>query len=236
MFNAPFSIPKIRRRPSRAVAFSGGFSLMETLIAVAVVSILAALIVPSIDRARKVTQAAQCQSNLRQIGAAMALYSAENMSSLPKVYDASSNAYWFHQLLGVSTDSKSNYLGSAKVLACPSNKATTPTYNTVPPTPVGYGMFDPLLWYPTSHRAQDEPRLLLKIASLSDWPVVMDGDKLAIYNLENPTAQSAGDSRYAARHNEKANVLMADGHVEQVAYGDRRWRQQILNDEFHFKR
>lgn len=209
---------------------------METLITVAVISVLAALILPAVDRARKGTQAAQCQSNLRQIGVAMALYSAENMNSLPKVYDSASTSYWFHQLLGATADSKSNYLGSAKVLACPGNKATTPTYNTVPPTPVGYGMFDPLLWYPTSHRSQDEPKLLLKIAALADWPLVMDADKFALYSLENPTAQAAGDSRYAPRHNERANVLMADGHIEQVAYGDRRWRQQILNDEFHLKR
>lgn len=225
----PYQPPCLRR--SRA------FSLTETLIVVALVSIVMALIVPSTQSMLQKGRAAQCQANLRQIGAAMALYQADNNNSLPKVYDTASGYYWFHQLLGFTAGGQgANYLGSAKVLACPSNPKKTATFLTTPPTVVGFGMYDPIIWTPSTHRSQDEARLPMKIVKLSDWPLVMDADKLAIYSLDNPTAAAAGDSRYAARHNNRANVLMADGHIEQAAYGEKRWTQSVLNSPAYLGR
>jgi len=122
------------------------------------------------------------------------------------------------------------------VLACPSNPKKATTYLTTPPTVVGFGMYDPIIWTPSSHRSQDEARLPMKILKPSDWPLVMDADKLAIYSLDNPTAEAAGDARYAARHNNRANVLMADGHIEQAAYGEKRWTQSVLNSPAYIGR
>ena len=213
------------------------FSLTETLIVVALVSIVMALIVPSAQSVLQKARAAQCQGNLRQIGAALALYQADNNNSLPKVYDTASGYYWFHQLLGLTPGGQgANYLSSAKVLACPSNPKKATTYLTTPPTVVGFGMYDPIIWTPSSHRSQDEARLPMKILKPSDWPLVMDADKLAIYSLDNPTAEAAGDARYAARHNNRANVLMADGHIEQAAYGEKRWTQSVLNSPAYIGR
>ncbi len=198
---------------------------------VAIITILTAISLPVVGQVQALSKSATCQSNLRQIGVALALYRSENDGVMPKIYDATTTYYWFHQLLGPSSGAKgAGYLTSPKVLSCPAQKNGPITFGTIPPTSVNYGMLDAMIWFPTAHRSQDDTRLYSRIQNLSNWPVVMDADKGALYSLDNPTATAAGDSRFTARHRNLANVLMADGHIEMAAYGDMRWKQQALND------
>lgn len=57
-------------QPSR----TAGFTLVELLVVVAVVSILAALLLPALARSRSAARATVCTSNLRQVGLATQLY------------------------------------------------------------------------------------------------------------------------------------------------------------------
>ena len=222
------------RSPTRNIQQSRlsclGISLVEILTAMAIVAVLTAVLTPAINRMRDKSYAAKCQGNLREIGNAFALYRAENNNEIPKAYDATTTQYWFHKLqaAGVLTD--------ARVLACPASTNRTTMWGITPPTPVNYGMLDSIIWYPTSHRSQEEPKLWMRVGQLSNWPVVMDADKMVVYSLDNPTTTAAADSRFAARHGGRANVLMADGHVETAAAGETRWRQQVLNDNTHLPR
>ncbi|MBN8709422.1 MAG: type II secretion system protein [Verrucomicrobia bacterium] len=210
--------------PPAAIA---GFSLMELMISVGIIVLLAALVLPSAGRIYEGSKAAKCQSNLRQLGTALQAYRADHDGSLPKVFDTVTSVFWFQQLVGT----KGAYLDSPTVLTCPGKKDGTPwPFN--PPTRIGYGMLDAMLWYPTTHRSQEESRLMLRVQRPSQWPLLMDADYPAVYGLDNPTKDAARDSRYAARHNLLANILMADGHIEQVAYGDKRWHQKNLNENF----
>jgi len=203
--------------------FRRGISLVEVLSAVAVIAILGAILSPAVSQVRGNSQSAKCASNLRQIGVAFAIYRGENDGAVPKVYDSASKKYWFHflQEAGALTD--------ARILACPSVTSSSTMWGTTPPSRVNYGMLDASIWYPTLHRSQDEPRLWMRVAALSDWPVVMDASTMAIYKLDDPVASAPANSRFTARHNGRANVLMADGHIERVAAGDRRWHQSVLN-------
>ena len=214
-----------------------GFSLAELAVVAGIILLLVSLLLPAAGRAYQVALGAQCQSSLRQIGIAMTTYQAEHIGALPKAYDATTTLWWYHSLMSLTPNSDGGpYLTSSKALICPLKKIGAYALLIKPPTIVGYGMLDPMLWYPAAHRQQDEPRMMMKIRNPSDWPLVMDADYPVIYGLDNPIATANRDSRFAARHRALANVLMADGHVELAAYGDTRWHQKVLNDDAHFSK
>ncbi|PAW79934.1 MAG: hypothetical protein B9S32_01000 [Verrucomicrobia bacterium Tous-C9LFEB] len=201
--------------------------MVEMLVVMVIAVILVALLLPALWRLQAGAQSAKCQSLLRQIGVALTTYSADHEGALPKVYDSKTQLFWFHQLMGGATGSDGAYLNWRQVLICPGSKGRASMFT--PPRVVGYGMLDAYLWYPTTHRSQEEPRLMLKIRKLAEWPLIMDANYPAVYSLDNPVEGAATDSRFDARHNHCANILMADGHIEQAAYGDKQWNQGNLN-------
>jgi prepilin-type processing-associated H-X9-DG protein len=94
------------------------FSLLELLVVIAVISTLAALLLPALRSAKDAGRRAACLSNLHQIGVALQLYVQDNNNRLPYMRDYS---------LTISNEMPSpdqvlsNYLGNVYVLRCPSD-------------------------------------------------------------------------------------------------------------------
>jgi prepilin-type N-terminal cleavage/methylation domain-containing protein/prepilin-type processing-associated H-X9-DG protein len=55
-----------------------GFTLIELLVVIAIIAILAALLFPSLSRARQQGQSASCKNHLRQIGISLTMYVADH--------------------------------------------------------------------------------------------------------------------------------------------------------------
>jgi prepilin-type N-terminal cleavage/methylation domain-containing protein/prepilin-type processing-associated H-X9-DG protein len=74
---------KVRTKLPRADSPNGGFTLIELLVVIAIIAILAALLLPSLARAKQKAYGVQCMSNTRQIMLAWRMYADDNQDVLP---------------------------------------------------------------------------------------------------------------------------------------------------------
>ncbi len=98
-----------------------GFSLIELLVVITIVSVLLAVTLPSLQQARETARRAACASNLHQIGLVLHIYSDESKGWYPSIRDhrAATN----QEILPTGPEWKHlSQLGwSLKVLTCPSS-------------------------------------------------------------------------------------------------------------------
>ena len=60
-----------------------GFTLMELIVTMAIISLLASFLLPAAAKARERGRKANCANNLRQIGLALEMYITDNNSRYP---------------------------------------------------------------------------------------------------------------------------------------------------------
>jgi len=98
------------------------FTLIELLVVIAVISLLAAMLMPAVNRAKESGKATACISNLRQIGIALQVYVDSNNNRLPFMRDqAMGTNPPTNPLPGVNVVLKDE-LGNTNVLRCPSDR------------------------------------------------------------------------------------------------------------------
>jgi prepilin-type N-terminal cleavage/methylation domain-containing protein len=71
------------KRKSEGLRASAGFTLVELLVVIAVITLLAGLLLPTLAAAKSKAQSTRCLSNLRQIGIAVRFYTDDHKGRLP---------------------------------------------------------------------------------------------------------------------------------------------------------
>lgn len=202
------------------------FTLIEMLVVIAIIALLAALIVPGVNKAFASAKRTSCASNLRQVGIAIFQYATNNQGYLPPVRDGgwSSGQTWMETIspyLGEEVADIRDQNIAAVNHGCPTwlgrkdvavaHQATKPGFGVnVFPLATQYGSGTQLF----SKRAVGIDQIK------SSSTTIIAGDSvdwhLALNNKKWWTATS-NDYGYTSghpdRHGKNANYLMADGSV-----------------------
>ena len=204
-----------------------GFTLIELLVVIAIIAILAAILFPVFARAREKARTSSCQSNLKQIGIAIAMYVQD--------YDETWPYMWRNQP-GVITGSNyitwadfiQPYVKNYQVYLCPSKQYTQAqmAYTT---TPFSYAFNGSGSGGLNGGVKEADIATPAETISMFDGWGSMDVFWTAT-DLSNVVSGIVGGNSSAAviaaarRHSDGANCLFADSHVK--------WRSSAKAGEF----
>jgi prepilin-type processing-associated H-X9-DG protein len=235
---------RARSDPSRGHVHFLGFTLIDLVVAVAVIALLLAMLLPSMSAARRMADQTVCRSNLRQVG--LALLSCQSKYHYFPLAADSAHHDWQNgvQATWIDVLIQLGFLGDHRVGYCPSDARPDPLnaargeaqdrrYPGLPePTLYGadysYGLSRPLELGTWSLLGQpDYPRINLESNSAARllvadgyWPQILNlsGDALARGD-GNPLLPSPEDNMVGYRHpRTAANVLFVDTHVEAIEF------------------
>ncbi|WDE98448.1 type II secretion system protein [Lentisphaera profundi] len=207
------------------------FTLIELLVVVAILGILASLLLPTLGQARKSAKATSCQSSIKQVGSAIAMFQGDNDGVMVYNYSAAA-VYQSNWAKGVDS-----YLGGD---ASPDTANGGAFWNTASPTlydcpstaidaekncfAIDYGIVSTgsnksFLGYKVSEVNNSSSAILLADTWKEEATALigrsgMRGDNEAKYNTVTGLTHDGG-----FKHNKtRTNYAFVDGHSEMIRW------------------
>ena len=234
------------------------FTLIELLVVIAIIAILAAMLLPALSASRNSARAAHCASNLKQLGVAAHMYTADNQDYCTPYYTPAYTGngkwedgfwtdarFWYVQLAPYAqehmgqfneaqNDSNNKRSGAARLTICEANTYTMDQA-------VNYGWLDRMgentnsakkrHCYPTARLRQ--PELAAYSADASGAKLNRRGGDI-ISETDVPTQANV----LAFPHSSRTNILFVAGHVESKSRADLQAKGNIYktraNDHFYY--
>lgn len=103
------------------------FTLVEILVVLGVISLLACILVPSMEIARARAASAGCLGNLKGIGLGLNMYLSENQMTMPQLKASRASVT---EQVPVIDNTLDHYVDNVKVFTCPAGKEIAKTTGT----------------------------------------------------------------------------------------------------------
>jgi prepilin-type N-terminal cleavage/methylation domain-containing protein/prepilin-type processing-associated H-X9-DG protein len=220
-----------------------GFTLVELLVVIGIIALLISILLPSLNRARQAATSIACQSNLRQVGQAFAMYQNANKGSFPLWDTHFPPGAWNFRISWARTLWNSNYLTNPKVYECPGKPPEDIDFTSHPKDyqnagnpitaieegPFAYTFYGYNYRYlGTSHWISGSnytPAKITNVRSPTETIVLVDSyykvvPRRGYWIVETAYLNSTWYGPEARHPGPSVNVLWADGHVAPVQVKD----------------
>ena len=189
------------------------FTLIELLVVIAIIAILAALLLPTLGRAKEAARATACLSNLHQVGIALQIYVQENNNKLPIMDNSPKDAAFspddstntLNSFYGTNAPINvvlAQPLGNVNVLRCPSDLPQPSSDNPLLRTNSEFEATGSSYFWNFLLNGEDADHLKMLAIPFSPKQVFLACDKSDFHIARGP--------------NKGKNFLYADGHIKNL--------------------
>lgn len=186
------------------------FTLIELLVVIAIIAILAAMLLPVLNKARESSRQTACLSNLKQLGLKHQMYLME-FNNMQVYYEGSKWRYWSYYM-----NNYKNATANDKIYYCPSlKKATDEALSTYGAFVAWNALPAKYLWSKGDINATNWNMIKNKTATPVFGCCAKQNTGGLVSNYLISIIDS-GKSGFCNIHNGFGNLVFADGHGKAV--------------------